>query len=44
VKVNEPDAIIDHLQTTGCQVESERRFEGIIVDSFRCDNSTARTR
>jgi hypothetical protein len=44
VKINEPDAIIDHLQTTGCQVESERRFEGIIVDSFRCDNSAAKTK
>jgi len=39
VKIDEPDVIIDHLQATGCRIESERRFEGIVVDSFRCDNS-----
>ena len=41
VKINEPDAIIDHLLATGCRAEFERRFEAIVVDSFRCENSVA---
>jgi hypothetical protein len=41
VKINEPATIVDHLQSTGCQVEFERRFESIVVDSFRCNNLAA---
>lgn len=44
VKISEPDAIIDHLQANGCRIESEPHFEGIVVVSFRCNNSAPRTR
>jgi hypothetical protein len=43
IKVDEPDAIIDHLYGIGCRSEFESLFEDVVVDAFQCNRSDTPT-